>query len=105
MAKQKKKNRRKRRFYKRKRLWIFLLLCMSAGVVGLRVADERLQPYKEQAAQIDISTIDDVEIPSLIMDHKGLEIGRMFVENRSKVSIEKGCFVKLYILLSFHLAF
>ncbi len=89
MAKQKKKNRRKRRFYKRKRLWIFLLLCMLAGVVGLREANERLQPYKEQAAQIDISTIDDVEIPSLIMDHKGREIGRMFVENRSKVSLEK----------------
>ncbi len=89
MAKQKKKNRRKRRFYKRKRLWIFLLLCVLAGLVGLRVANDRLQPYKEQAAQIDISTIDDVEIPSMILDHKGREIGRMFVENRSKVSIEE----------------
>ena len=78
MAKQKTKNRRKRRFYKRKGLWIFLLLCMAAGIVGLRVADEKLQPYKEQAAQIDISTIDDVEIPSMILDHKGREIGRMF---------------------------
>jgi membrane peptidoglycan carboxypeptidase len=89
MAKQKTKNRRKRRFYKRKGLWIFLLLCMAAGIVGLRVADEKLQPYKEQAAQIDISTIDDVEIPSMILDHKGREIGRMFVENRSKVAIEE----------------
>ena len=89
MVKQNTKNRRKRRFYKRKGLWVFLLLCMTAAIVGLRIADERLEPYKQQAAAIDISTIDDVEIPSMILDRKGREIGRMFVENRSKVSIEE----------------
>ena len=89
MAKEKSRNRRKRRFYKRKRLWILLLFCMGLGLVGLRVAKERLQPYKEQAATFDISTIDDVEEPSLICDHKGRIIGRMFVENRSKVPIEE----------------
>ena len=89
MAKEKTKNRRKRRFYKRKGLWIFLLLCMAAGVIGLKIAEKKLDPYKEQAAKYDISTIDDVEIPSIILDRKGREIGRMFVENRSKVPIEK----------------
>ena len=89
MAKQNTKNRRKRRFYKRKGLWVFLLLCMTAAIVALRIANERLEPYKQQAAAIDISTIDDVEIPSMILDRKGREIGRMFVENRSKVSIEE----------------
>ena len=89
MAKEKSRNRRKRRFYKRKRLWILLLVCMGAGLIGLRVAKERLQPYKEQAAIFDISTIDDVEEPSLICDRKGQVIGRMFVENRSKVPIEE----------------
>ena len=44
---------------------------------------------KEQAAIFDISTIDDVEEPSLICDRKGQVIGRMFVENRSKVPIEE----------------
>ena len=62
---------------------------MTAAIVGLRIANERLEPYKQQAAAIDISTIDDVEIPSMILDRKGREIGRMFVENRSKVSIEE----------------
>ncbi|MBJ06633.1 MAG: hypothetical protein CMO40_05870 [Verrucomicrobiaceae bacterium] len=89
MAKEKSRNRRKRRFYKRKRLWILLLLCMGTALVGLRIAKERLQPYKKQAAVFDISTIDDVEEPSLIYDHKGQTIGRMFVENRSKVPIEE----------------
>ncbi len=89
MAKEKSRNRRKRSFYKRKRLWILLLVCMGAGLIGLRVAKERLQPYKEQAAIFDISTIDDVEEPSLICDRKGQVIGRMFVENRSKVPIEE----------------
>lgn len=89
MAKEKTKSRRKRRFYKRKGFWIFLLLCGIGGFVGLKEAKKRLQPYKDQAALIDISTIDDVEIPSKILDRNGREIGRMFVENRSKVPIEK----------------
>jgi membrane carboxypeptidase/penicillin-binding protein len=89
MAKEKTTNRRKRRFYKRKGLWIFFMLCVIAGLVGLKIAREKLQPYKDQAAAIDISTIDDVEIPSMILDQKGREIGRMFVENRSKVSLEE----------------
>lgn len=89
MAKEKTKNRKKRRFYKRKGLWIFLMLCVVAGLVGLKIAKEKLKPYQDQAAAIDISTIDDVEIPSIILDQKGREIGRMFVENRSKVRIEE----------------
>ena len=89
MAKEKTTNRRKRRFYKRKGLWIFFMLWVIAGLVGLKIAREKLQPYKDQAAVIDISTIDDVEIPSIILDQKGREIGRMFVENRSKVSLEE----------------
>ena len=62
MAKQNPKTRRKRRFYKRKGVWVFLLLCLTAAIVALRIANERLEPYKQQAAAIDISTIDDVEL-------------------------------------------
>ena len=40
MAKEKTKNRRKRRFYKRKGLWIFLMLCMVAGLIGLKIVKE-----------------------------------------------------------------
>lgn len=89
MAKEKKNNRRKRRFYKRKRLWIFLMLCGIAALYGLREAKVRLKPYQDQADAIDISTIDDVEVASRILDRHGQEIGRMFVENRKKTTIDK----------------
>lgn len=66
-----------------------MLLCGIGGVVGLKIVQEKLEPYKEQAATHDISEIDNVEIQSLILDRKGRIIGRMFVENRDKVPIEK----------------
>ncbi len=89
MAKKRIKTKAKRRFYKRKGFWIFLLFC---GVLGAAVCYEgmrRLEPYRRQAAAIDLSTIDDVEEPSLILDRREREIGRMYVQNRSKITIEE----------------
>lgn len=65
------------------------MLCGIATLVGLREAKVRLQPYQDQADAIDISTIDEVEVASRILDRNGEEIGRMFVENRKKTTIDK----------------
>ena len=43
------RNKPKRRFYKRKGLWIFLLICVLAGLAGLKYADQRLEPYRQRA--------------------------------------------------------
>ena len=82
-------NKSKRRFYKRKGLWIFLLICVLIGVGGLMYVDHRLEPYRERSTIYQMDEIDDVELPSLIFDSKGNEIGRMFVENRDPIPIEE----------------
>ncbi len=82
-------NNPKRRFYKRKGLWIFLLICVLIGVGGLMYLDHRMDPYRDRAKIYKMEEIDDVELPSLILDRKGAEIGRMFVENRAVIGIEE----------------
>ena len=89
MARKRSKSRPKRRFFKRKGFWVFVVLCGCLGVAGYREGMRRLEPYRVQAAAIDLATIDDVEIPSLILDNKEREIGRMYVENRSKIDIKE----------------
>ena len=83
------KKRRKRRFFRLKWLFCFSVLL---GLVGLGVAylafDVMTKSYREQADEYDLSKIDDVEVKSLILDRKGREIGRLFVENRDKISIK-----------------
>lgn len=61
---------------------------MIAGII-LAVLDQELDPYREIANNYELARIGEVEVPSLIMDRKGREIGRMFVENRSKIPLDK----------------
>jgi len=58
------------------------------AVVAYFVFETMTKPYKEQAATYDLTKIDDVEVVSLILDRKGREIGRIFVENRDKIGIK-----------------
>lgn len=46
------------------------------------------RPYRERAASYDLSRINDLEIPSIIFDRNRQEIGRIFVQNRSLVTID-----------------
>ena len=79
---------RKRIFFKRKGFWLSLiLLAVIAGVVGFFVAEDYTRPYRERAETYDLSKIGDVEIPSIIYDRNGVEIGRIFVQNRSVIPI------------------
>lgn len=84
-------NKRKRPpFFKRKGFWltifvIFLLL----SVVGVFVADRMLEPYRQRAAIYDLSLIGKVEVPSVIVGRNGGELGRVFVQNRSVIDIDK----------------
>jgi len=79
---------KKRRFYKKKRFWFFFLLfCLLVGGIGLVAVDRFTQPYRERAETYDLARINDLEIPSLILDRNGKEIGRVFVQNRSVIPI------------------
>ena len=81
--------RRKRRLYKREGFLIFCAICLLIGGSGLLVIDEKLDPYREIANNYKLERIGEVEVPSLILDRKGREIGRMYVENRSKIPLSE----------------
>lgn len=90
MAKRRHSNKGKWHLYKRKGFWAFLMISALIGVVGLLWLDSYLDPYRVRAAGYDIPRhINDIEQPSLILDRNGMEIGRMFVENRSVIGIEE----------------
>ncbi len=86
-------NRRKTRkkwFFKRKAFWFTLLLLgIAGGIGGWLFVDDYTRPYRERAATYDLDRINDLEIPSLIVDRNGKEIGRIFVQNRSIIPIDK----------------
>ena len=64
--------------------YLGLILCG----LGYWVFDYKTTPFKDRAQTYDLTQIDDVEVKSLIVDRKGREIGRIFVENRDKISIK-----------------
>ena len=86
-------NRKKTRrqwFFKRKGFWLglFLFGLLGAGAAWY-VVDDYTSVYRERADTYDLDSINDLEIPSLIFDRNGKEIGRVFVQNRSVISIDK----------------
>lgn len=47
--------------------------------------DYYTRPYRERAEIYDLERINEVEVPSLILDREEQEIGRIFVQNRSLI--------------------
>lgn len=81
----------------RKRFWSFIrklvLWCLvmaaigaAVGYFGFMMAWKR---YDNWAAEFDLERINDLEKPSIIYDRNGEEIGRIYVENRSYVTLNK----------------
>lgn len=82
--------RKKTRFYKRKGFWLTLLvMALMIGVAGYVVGERYTRVYRERAATKDLSLIGKVEVPSVIVGRDGGEVGRIFVQNRSLIGIEK----------------
>lgn len=82
--------RRKKRFYKRKGFWAaFLLFSVIVVFAGWKVFQRQSQPYRDRSLIYDLERINDVEVPSMILDRDGKEIGRIFVENRSMISYDQ----------------
>jgi len=93
MATTPKTNRYKSRrkwFFKRKGFWLALMVVMLAvAAAGWIYFDQYTRPYRERAEIYDLDRINDLEIPSIIVDRNGKEIGRIFVQNRSIISIDQ----------------
>ncbi|MFD2256139.1 transglycosylase domain-containing protein [Luteolibacter algae] len=92
MAEKSKNSRRKsgqRRFYKRKTFWLIcILLMLIAGGFGFLFVENYTREYRERALLYDLEEINKLEIPSIILDRNGKEIGRIFVQNRSIMPVE-----------------
>ena len=93
MATYQKSNRRKngrKWFFKRKGFWLslFLLGLIGAGAAWI-VGEAYTRPYRERAQTYDLDRIDEVEVPSIIRDRNGKEVGRIFVQNRSKITYDQ----------------
>ena len=82
------KNPRKR-FHKRKAILPLMIFMALAAFAAWFFAESYTRQYRERAAGYDLARINDLEIPSLILDRNGREIGRFFVQNRSVVSIDQ----------------
>ncbi|MDP0491735.1 MAG: transglycosylase domain-containing protein [Verrucomicrobiota bacterium JB023] len=87
----KKENRlKKKRFYQRKGLWIFLFSCLLLAGLSLALFDHLyLKKFRERATTYDMERVDDLEIPSVIFDRNKVLIGRSYDQNRSIVTIDK----------------
>ncbi len=64
------------------------MLVLIAGVFGFLFAEQYTREYRERALKYDLEAINRLEIPSLILDRNGKEIGRIFVQNRSIMPVE-----------------
>ncbi len=76
------------RFIRRLILWCIILTIVGAGS-GYLIALTVWKRYDNWAAEFDLERINDLEKPSIIYDRKGKEIGRIYVENRSYVTLDK----------------
>ena len=63
---------------------LFLISCVAAFIF----AEQYTREYRERAVTYDLEKINELEIPSIMLDRNGKEIGRIFVQNRSIMSIE-----------------
>ena len=77
----------------KKFLQLFCLGCLILGILGsiagwivFSFVTER---YEKWAMEFDLERINDLEQPSIIYDRNGKEIGRIYIENRSYVTLDK----------------
>jgi membrane carboxypeptidase/penicillin-binding protein len=70
-------------------LYLFVVLLIAAGMTGAGMLYFYAKPSKDLAETFDMGEIDDLEVASIILDRRGEEIGRIFVQNREPISIDE----------------
>jgi len=65
-----------------------LILMIAAAIIFIKVKNY-VEPFYNRAQTYDLNKIDEVEIPSIIYDRNGIEIGRIYAQNRSVVPLDE----------------
>ncbi|KAB2641567.1 MAG: hypothetical protein DVB26_04755 [Verrucomicrobia bacterium] len=86
--------RKKRRFYKRKGFWLGLILAglilgAAGSSIGYVFAERYTREFRQRATTYNLERINELEVPSIILDRNNKEIGRIFVQNRSIIPISE----------------
>ncbi len=66
-----------------------ILMVLICGVLGYGVVMLVLEKYRRDADEFKLEDVNNLDHPSLILDCKGREIGRIYDENRSYVTLDK----------------
>lgn len=82
---------KKSRFKKFLKLLVLgtLILGVLGALAGWGLYSFVTERYEKWAMEFDLERINDLEKPSIIYDRNGEEIGRIYVENRSYVTLDK----------------
>jgi len=68
---------------------IFALIVLLGGVTTFAVVMSYIKPLREQAATFDLSALHEIEKASQILDRRGAEIGRLYMLNRTPITIDQ----------------
>ena len=75
-------------FYRRRWFQFILATFFTLLIVGAVVVYFMLKPRYDRAQEFDLADLNQVEVPSLILDRHGKEYSRIFVQDRRPVKIE-----------------
>ncbi len=74
-------------------LWRFLVVCLILAIIGAGVGwlafDVVTAKYSKYADEFNLEDINNLDHPCIIYDRNGEEIGRIYDENRSYVTVDK----------------
>ena len=70
-------------------LGFFLILFLVAGIIGGVGAFFYAKPRYELAQSFNLDELKKIEIASRIFDRNGIELGRIFVQNRRPVTLDE----------------
>lgn len=77
----------RRPFFLRWWFYVPVILCLVAGVVAWGTYVYMSAQFEKRAEEFDLSQMSHMEAASIILDRKGNEMGKIFIQNRHPVSL------------------
>lgn len=74
-------------FYRRTWFSVLMILIILGAVGAFGAFMFYIQPMKDKAETFDLSKMHELEVASIVYDRNGKEMARIFIENRTPVSI------------------